>query len=444
MARTFTGRLGNFKSRLANVILAYSETEKSYIASGGLNASGASVSQVRLSYESSGGLVLSGSANQSESNRQVANGGVVLAGTADTNLIINFSGSGLVVLSGQAERIVNPVLREAEGGVTISGSALYRLEIRECAVTLTGVDGPGPVEPLGIPVEDDDLRIFIDCFSKSSVGGTADKQFVECIEMRYVNSGFLPARTLCNQGLFVLEDPVGRQIRLLEAKEGEVSLLSFFGSKRYYNSSKSLEEKEVPETSSVEEFITGHETFKDIKYSKNRSQKRNNLLDSNLVEKQEIDFESIVEKSLQILGVNYSYIGISKIKDEFNKDKILVEAVISDEEPVSKTIVNNKKRTPRINSLLENNKVDNFVENEAYESRNNLAILADQVKKKQEASQNIIKSESVKVQPVSQVREKPIKKSIRRRSSATRRHPKLHANKKEIEKLQEMRENALK
>lgn len=438
MARTFTGRLGNEKSRLANIILAYSETEKAYIASGGVSTSGQAVYQLNLSYTSSGGLSISGDSSDSEENGQVASGGVVVSGESDVNQIISFAGTGTVVVSGGATWILSDVRRTAEGGVKISGSASYHFEVKDCTLTLTGVDGPGPVDPLGIPVEEE-FRIFIDCFSQSSVGGTADKQFVECIEMRYVNSGFLSARTFCNQGLFVLNDPVGRQIRLLEAKAESGTPLSLFGSKRYYKPIALVEEEKVVEQEVFESIVVEDPILKNVKNANKRAPKSNNLLNQNKVEKEKFDFESIIEKSLEILGVNYSYVGFSKKKDD--SENLVIEAIVLDE-PISKTISNSKNRAKRVNPLLEMNKIEKPFEDELdfYETYDNLSSLALEVKEKQKIKTPVIKTEAP--QPTPNLG-KPIKKNIRRRSSAPRRHPKLHANKKEIEKLQEMRENAL-
>ena len=433
MARTFTGRLGNEKSRLANIVLAYSETEKSFIASGGISVSGQSNAQVNLSFTSSGGILISGDSTDSETNRQIASGGVVASGESDTNLVLGFSGSGTVVVSGQATWILNRVIRVATGGVELSGSALCVFEERSCTLTISGVDGPGDVEPAGVPVEEE-FRVFVDCYSQSSVGGSSDKQFVECIEMRYINSAFLSARTFCNQGLFVLNDPVGRQIRLLEAKSEDATPLSFFGSRRHYKPVAPIEEK-IVEQEVLDSIL------KSIKNTKKRASKNNNILNQNKVEKEEICFESIIEKSLEILGVNYSYVGFSKKKD--SSENLVIEAVVLNE-PVSKTISNSKKRARRMNPLLETNKIDKpiEIENELYfyESSDNLSSLALAAKENQKVKSPKIKVESP--QPILN-HGKTIKKSIRRRSSAPRKHPKLHANKKEIEKLQEMRENAL-
>ena len=439
MARTFTGRLGNEKSRLANIVLAYSETEKSFIASGGVNASGQSNAQVNLSYTASGGILISGDSTDSEGNRQIASGGVVVSGESDINLILSFSGSGIITASGRAAWIVNPVVRVATGGVELSGSALCVFEERSCTLTISGVNGPGEAEPAGVPVEEE-FRVFVDCYSQSSVGGSSVKQFVECIEMRYINSAFLSARTFCNQGLFVLNDPVGRQIRLLEAKSEDATPLSFFGSRRHYKPVAPIEEK-IIEQEVLDSIVIEDPILKNIKNTKKRASKNNNILNQNKVEKEEICFDSIIEKSLEILGVNYSYVGFSKKKD--NSENLVIEAVILNE-PISKTISNSKKRARRMNTLLETNKINKpiEIENELdfYESNDNLSSLALVAKEKQKVKSPKIKVESP--QPILN-HGKSIKKNVHRRSSAPRRHPKLHANKKEIEKLQEMRENAL-
>jgi hypothetical protein len=378
----FIGRLGSIESRLANVILAFSESEISYIGSGNVAISGSADSSLAISYEASGGITASGTADQYESNRWIARGGIEVSGTADQFISISYIGSGGLELSGTAMEVVSDFDVEGSGGISLSGTALYSFDIRYCSVTLTGIDGPGPVDLLGLPVEDE-FRLFIDCFNKSSVGGTAEKQFVECIEMRYLNGAFLPARTICNQGLFILEDPVGAA-----AEMDNLSLLSL-----------KVKAQSVP--SSKEKITQNMDVLNDPKMlilkkyknnSKQRSKKHNSKLESNKVNKAEnlevFKSENVEIEKLKKIEVFTS----SKIReadqtsvDEKTNNKI--ETVSYNEKILKKSKNNSNRRSKRFNSRFERNKVEK-IENIEVSNNDNLSALAkrirDQARKKLE------------------------------------------------------------